>query len=275
MDNHTDLFSTAPYQIMGILNVTPDSFSDGGKFTDPYRALEHAKSMVLAGATIVDIGGESSRPDHTPITETEELKRVIPIIECLVKQIRIPISIDTCKSNVADAALKGGAKIVNDIWGFQKDAKMAHVAAKHNARVILMHNQEGTFYPGDLIDSIKCFLNNSIKIATDAGVPESHIWLDPGFGFGKDPDQNMELLGRLDEIVAMGYPVVLGTSRKSTLSSLLNLPPKELASATAATTVMGMAAGASIFRVHDVKDNYRAMKVAEAILKRKQEPVPA
>lgn len=252
--------------IMGILNVTPDSFSDGGDFSDVDKAMAHAKEMIAQGADMIDLGGESSRPGHTNITAEEELRRVIPVIKRLAAETDTIISLDTIRAEVAEAAIKSGAHIINDIWGLQLDPDMAKVAAKYQVPVIIMHNQAGTEYQEVMAD-MKEFFDRSIQIAHDAGLSDDLIILDPGVGFGKTPEQNIYVMGHLDEVKAFGYPVLLGTSRKSTLGRILDLPPKERMEGTLATTVLGIAQGMDIVRVHDVKENYRAAKVADAIVR--------
>lgn len=251
--------------IMGILNVTPDSFSDGGNFNSIDKALEHAKVMISEGVDIIDLGGESTRPGHNYVDADEELKRVIPVIKRLKKEIDVPISIDTYKAKVADESLKLGVEMINDVWGLRKDKDMATIIAKHNAYVCIMHNQDGTNYDKDIMESIKEFLLESIKIAIDAGIDKDKIILDPGIGFGKTYEQNLEVLKRLGELNELGYPILLGTSRKSVIGNTLNLPPKERLEGTIATTVLGIRDGVDIVRVHDVEANLRAAKMADAI----------
>ncbi|MBB6632146.1 dihydropteroate synthase [Clostridium algidicarnis] len=252
--------------IMGILNVTPDSFSDGGDFIDIHNAVNHAKEMIELGVDIIDVGGESSRPGHKNITEEEELKRVIPVIKRLSAETDAIISLDTIRSEVAEEAIKEGAHIINDIWGLQKDPNMAKVAAKYKIPVIIMHNQNGTDY-NNIIEDIKEFFKRSVAIAKEAGISEDMIILDPGIGFGKTPEQNIMVMSKLDEIKSLGYPVLLGTSRKSTLGKILDLPPKERVEGTLATTILGIVQGVDIVRVHDVQENLRAAKVADAIIR--------
>ncbi|SUY46029.1 dihydropteroate synthase FolP [Clostridium putrefaciens] len=252
--------------IMGILNVTPDSFSDGGDFIDIHNAVNHAKDMIQFGVDIIDVGGESSRPGHKNITEEEELKRVIPVIKSLSAKTDAIISLDTIRSKVAEEAIKQGAHIINDIWGLQKDPNMAKVVAKYKVPVIIMHNQNGTDY-NNIIEDIKGFFKQSIAIAKDAGISEDMIILDPGIGFGKTPQQNIMVMSKLDEIKSLGYPLLLGTSRKSMLGKILDLPPKERVEGTLATTILGIVQGVDIVRVHDVKENLRAAKVADAIIR--------
>lgn len=257
-------FSKKTY-IMGILNITPDSFSDGGSYGSVQEAVERAKAMVEEGADIIDVGGESTRPGYTLLSDQEEIDRISPVIRELVKEISVPISVDTYKANVAREALRLGAHIINDIWGLQREPEIAKAIAEYDAYAVVMHNQDGTEYKGDIIESINDFLKKSIQIALDAGIDKSKIILDPGIGFGKTSEQNMHVMKRLSEIKALGYPVLLGTSRKSMLGKILDLPPKERVEGTIATTVMGIMQGMDIVRVHDVKENYRAAKVTDAI----------
>jgi dihydropteroate synthase len=253
--------------IMGILNVTPDSFSDGGDFADVRKAVAHAREMAEAGAHIIDIGGESTRPGSLEVTAEEELERVIPVIERLVKEIHIPVSIDTYKASVADAAVSAGAVMINDVWGMQKDPQMASVAAKHGVPVIMMHNQVGTVYRGDIMAEIALFLRRSIDLGLEAGVKLENMILDPGIGFGKTPEQNMEVLSRMGELNDLGCSILLGTSRKSFIGKILDLVPKERVEGTVATTVMGIVQGADFIRVHDIKENLRAAKVTDAVVR--------
>lgn len=253
--------------IMGILNVTPDSFSDGGDFTSVDIAVNHAKDMVLEGADIIDIGGESTRPGAAEIGAVEELERVLPVVERLVKEIEVPISVDTYKAAVAEAVLKAGAHIINDVWGLQRDPDIAEVVAKYNVPVIMMHNQNGTDYDKDIMEEICNFFKKSIEIALNAGVKKENIIIDPGIGFGKTPQQNMVVMARLGELNDLGYPILLGTSRKSMIGKILDLPPKERVEGTVATTVMGIIQGVDIVRVHDIKENLRSAKVTDAIVR--------
>lgn len=254
--------------IMGILNVTPDSFSDGGDFADINKAVEHAMEMIHDGAHMIDVGGESTRPGFTPVSAEEEAGRVVPVIKILSEQTDAIISVDTTKASVAEEAIKNGAHIINDIWGLQKDPEMIAVAAKYQVPVVIMHNQDGTDYEGDLVENVNKFLKESIRIAIDGGLKEENIILDPGIGFGKTPVQNMEVMRRLKEIRQLGYPVLLGTSRKSMIGKILDVPAKERGIGTVATTVMGILQGMDIVRVHDVKENAQAAKVTDAISRR-------
>ena len=251
--------------IMGILNVTPDSFSDGGSYTNVEIAVKHAKKMVEEGADIIDVGGESTRPGHKFVSIEEEIKRISPVIKTLKKNINVPISIDTYKSQVAEEALKLGVDMVNDVWGLTYDEDMANVIGKYDASVCIMHNQEGTDYDKDIIESIKEFLQNSIDKAIKAGVKKEKIVLDPGIGFGKTFEQNLEVLRRLNELKSLGYPILLGTSRKSVLGNIVGGEPKDRIEATVATTVSGIRDGVEIVRVHDVKENLQAAKIADRL----------
>lgn len=252
--------------IMGILNITPDSFSDGGKYVDIEAAVKRAKDMVLDGADIIDIGGESTRPGYEPVDEDVEISRVVPVIERLSREIDIPISVDTSKAAVAKKALLAGASIVNDIWGLQRDVYLADVVAQSDAGVVMMHNSNDKNY-NDVIDEIKKFMNMSIAIAEKAGIKRSHMVIDPGIGFGKTFTQNIETLRRLNELNSLGLTVLLGTSRKSFIGKILDLTVDERMEGTAATVALGIAANADIMRVHDVKEMSRVARVSDAILR--------
>jgi dihydropteroate synthase len=254
--------------IMGILNVTPDSFSDGGDHNLPRQALEHAKVMIEEGADIIDVGGESTRPGSREVGSEEELVRVIPAIELLSEKTDCIISIDSYKAEVAAKALAAGAHMVNDVWGFQKDPEIVYAAKEHGAAVIAMHNQQGTEYNEDIMSSIIKFLERSVQIALDAGIPREHIILDPGIGFGKTAEQNMDLMYRLDELAVLGQPILLGTSRKSMIGKILDVLPKDRVEGTVATTAIGIMQGVEIVRVHDVKENREAALVSDAIMGR-------
>jgi dihydropteroate synthase len=255
--------------VMGILNVTPDSFSDGGKFFDPEVAVEHAHEMVADGADIIDIGAESTRPstwDQEPLSAAEEIKRLLPVLERLVEELSVPISVDTYKAETARAALEAGAHIINDIWGFQRDPELPGVAAEYDVPVVLMHNQDGTEYQ-DLMSDLTAFLRRSIQIAEEAGVRPENVIIDPGFGFGKNAEQNLIVLRRLGELRSLGKPILLGTSRKSTIGKVLDLPADQRLEGTLATTIWGIAQGAAdIVRVHDVKEMVRAARMTDAII---------
>lgn len=254
--------------VMGILNVTPDSFSDGGKFSDPDRAVERAHRMVEEGADIIDLGGESTRPGYTPVPLEEELRRVMPVLERLVQEVSVPISVDTTKAEVARQALECGAHIINDQWALRADPEMAGVVARYGAPVVLMHNQRGTEYR-DLMGDMVQFFQESIGLAGAAGIPREKIIIDPGIGFGKTVEQNLEVLARLEELSCLGLPVLLGTSRKSVIGKTLDLPVDQRLEGTAATVALGIAAGADIVRVHDVKEMVRVARMTDAIVRRK------
>lgn len=250
--------------VMGILNVTPDSFSDGGRYDNLEKALAQAEEMIEAGADILDVGGESTRPGHTPIIEEEEICRVVPVIEELKRRYDIPISVDTYKSAVAEAALIAGADMLNDIWGFRHDERCAALAAKYDVVVCLMHNRDNTVY-ADLMQEVKEELELSLSIAKKYGVKKEKIILDPGVGFGKTREQNLTVMNQLEKIAAMGYPLLLGASRKSVIGLTLDLPVNEREEGTIATSVIGAMKGCAIIRVHDVEKNVRALRMTDAI----------
>lgn len=255
--------------IMGILNVTPDSFSDGGRYNNLDSALEQAKKMIKNGVDIIDIGGESTRPGHTQISVEEEIGRVVPVIEMLSKELDIVISIDTYKYQVAEAALKAGAHIINDIWGLQYDnGEMAKLAADYNVPVIAMHNQNGTEYREDIILSMRKFFERTYEISDRYGISRDNIILDPGIGFGKGMEENIEVLARLEELRDMGR-ILLGTSKKRFIGTILGgLSTDERVEGTVATTVIGIGKGVDIVRVHNVLENKRAALVADRIYRR-------
>lgn len=254
--------------IMGILNFTPDSFSDGGKFNNIDIAIEHVKKMINDGVDIIDVGGESTRPGHTVVSDEEEISRVVPIIKAIKENFNIPISIDTYKAKVAEKAIEAGANLINDVWGFKKEKDMAKVAAKYDVPCCLMHNRDNTDYE-NLIDDILEDLKESVKIAKDAGVKDENIILDPGIGFGKTYEQNLETMNNLERLKELGYPILLGTSRKSMIGLTLDLPVEQRVEGTVATTVIGIMKDACDFvRVHDVLENSRAAKMTDAIVRR-------
>lgn len=256
--------------IMGILNLTPDSFSDGGKYNQIEAALQHAKEMIEEGADILDIGGESTRSGHIQISEEEEIERVLPVIRGLRKQFpHVLLSIDTYKWRVAEAALQEGVHILNDIWGLQYDrGEMAALAKKYEVSVVLMHNQNTEEYQEDRVQALRKFFKKSFEIAERAGLSKEKLLLDPGLGFGKGFLGDVELLGRLSELRDMG-PILLGTSKKRFIGTLLQgLPPEERVEGTAATTVIGIQQGVDIVRVHNVKENKRVAMVADAIYRK-------
>jgi dihydropteroate synthase len=277
--------------VMGILNVTPDSFSGdgllspspsgGGKGEGP--AVEQAKDFIESGADILDVGGESTRPGSAPVTADEELERVLPVVRALNKNFPdVLISIDTYKAQVAEAAINAGAHMVNDVWGLRADPELGRIVSKYEVPVILMHNRSnpaslevreklGSAYIGseykNLIEDVKRELLESVELARKAGIPESHIILDPGIGFGKTREHNLQLINRLDEIRALGYPVLLGTSRKSFIGFTLDLPADQRVDGTAATVAVGITRGADIIRMHDVKEMARVAKMTDAIVR--------
>ncbi|MDE6025934.1 MAG: dihydropteroate synthase [Lachnospiraceae bacterium] len=256
-----------PY-IMGILNVTPDSFSDGGNYNNIDRALERTREMIAGGADIIDVGGESTRPGHVKISEQEEIERTCFIIEAIKENFNIPVSLDTYKAKVAQAGILAGADMINDIWGLKWNDKMAETIAHFGVACCLMHNRHETVY-GDFLRDVVSDLQESIEIALSAGVSGDKLMIDPGVGFAKDTEQNLAIMNNLKPIVDIGYPVLLGTSRKSMIGNTLDLPVDERLEGTIATSVIGLLSGCSFFRVHDVRENYRALKMADAIMKSK------
>jgi dihydropteroate synthase len=258
-------------KIMGIVNVTPDSFSDGGLFLDPERAIRHARELLAGGADLLDIGGESTRPGARAVTAEEELARVAPVIAGMLGD-GAPISIDTSKLAVAEAALEAGAEIVNDVTALRAEPELAGLCAQRDCGLVLMHMrgtprtmQENPTYD-DVVEDVKAFLAERIEFATAAGVAEERIWIDPGIGFGKTVDHNLELLRRLREVRELGRPIVIGTSRKSFLGKLTGREVDERLGGTVASNVLALRAGADVFRVHDVAEVDQALRVAEAIL---------
>lgn len=250
--------------VMGILNVTPDSFSDGGNYTLVERAVAHAKKMIAEGADIIDVGGESTRPGYTKITDQQEIERVVPVIEALVKETDTLISIDTYKAAVAEAAVGAGAHIINDIWGAKYEPEIARVAARRKVTIILMHNRDDTSYQ-DFWEDIKRDMEESVQIALDAGVAEEQIWLDPGIGFGKTTHHNIEMMQHLEQFVALGYPVLLGTSRKSLVGKVLNVPVSERLEGSLATVCYGLERGCHMVRVHDVKETSQTVRMMDVL----------
>ena len=252
--------------IMGILNVTPDSFSDGGKWDNIDAALKHTEDMIRDGAKIIDVGGESTRPGYTLISDEEEISRVVPVIEKIKENFDVPISLDTYKTNVARAGVEAGADMINDVWGLKwKDRDMADLVAKSKAAVCIMHNKDNISY-SNYVEDVLAELKESIDIAHKAGVNDSQIVVDPGVGFGKDYEQNLLIIKYVDRLKELSYPVLLGTSRKSVIGLTLDVDKDTRMAGTVATTVMGYERGCSIFRVHDVKENYEALMMAKAIL---------
>ncbi|CAH0121548.1 Dihydropteroate synthase [Paenibacillus sp. CECT 9249] len=252
--------------VMGILNVTPDSFSDGGQYNDIERAVERAKAMVAEGADMIDIGGESTRPGSEEVGMSEELERVVPIVQALQAAMPgVPLSVDTYKAEVARQSLAAGAHIINDIWGFKRDPDMAAVAAEAGCPVILMHNRDNRDY-ADYVCDVLNDLRESVRIALAAGVEERNIILDPGVGFAKDYGKDLTIMHHLDEVAALGYPVLLGTSRKRFIRNTLHLEVNDVVEGTAATVALGIAQGCQIVRVHDVREIKRTVRMCDAIL---------
>jgi dihydropteroate synthase len=256
--------------VMGILNVTPDSFSGDGLLAagDPVAAaLALARAMVADGADMLDVGGESTRPGHAPVEPGEEASRVVPVIRAVAAALPgVAISVDTTSPDVADAALDAGAHLLNDVWGVREDPAMVRVAARRGVPIVLMHNRAEARY-GNVVAEVVADLQRALERALEAGVPWEHLVVDPGIGFGKTPDHNVALLAGLRALRVLGRPILLGTSRKSTLGKLLDLPPDQRVEATAATTALGIASGVDIVRVHDVRENVRTARVADAILR--------
>ena len=253
--------------IMGILNVTPDSFSDGGKFNNLDAALKHTEEMIKDGAKIIDVGGESTRPGYTLISDEEEIGRVVPVIEAIKKNFDIAVSLDTYKTKVAEAGVKAGCDMINDVWGFKYGERdMADLVAKTGVAACVMHNKNVITY-NDFVNDVVNELKESVEIAHKAGVKDSQIVLDPGVGFAKDYEQHLLIIKHVDKLLELGYPVLLGTSRKSVIGLTLDVDKNDRMGGTVATTVMGLERGCRIFRVPDVKENYQAMMMAEKILK--------
>ncbi len=280
--------------VMGILNLTEDSFSGDGLLSaspDPedyiQQALRQGRAFAAAGVDILDVGGESTRPDSVPMPTQTELERVVPVVKALAAELDLILSVDTYKSEVAEAALQAGAHLVNDVWGLRADPNLAKVVARYRAPVILMHNRSswahaeikeklGGRYIGmayqNLIEDIRQELMESVQLAKNAGIADEHIILDPGVGFGKTVEQNLELLDRLAEIRSLGYPILLGPSRKSFIGFTLDLPPSERVEGTAAAVAIGIARGADIVRVHDIPAMVRVARMSDAIIRRAPQP---
>jgi dihydropteroate synthase len=256
--------------MMGIINVTHDSFSGDGLGSDVETALAQAKRFQQERADILDVGGESTRPGAIPISTDEELRRVIPVLERLSAEISVPISIDTYKSEVARRALEAGANMINDIWGLKQDPRLAELVAEKKVPLILMHNQQGTSYQ-KLIPEVISSLKQSLKLALDRGVDWENLIIDPGIGFGKTLEHNLEILRRLEEFKTLGRPILLGTSRKSVIGRVLDLPPQKRMEGTAATVAIGIAKGVDIVRVHDVAQMVRVCRMSDAIIRGKNQ----
>lgn len=257
--------TTGHTYVMGILNVTPDSFSDGGKWNSVDAALKHAEDMIRDGADILDIGGESTRPGYTLLPDEEEISRVAPVIEAVKKNFDIPVSVDTYKSAVAHAALQAGADLVNDIWGLKYDDKMAGVIAKAGVPCCLMHNRKEAVYD-DYLPDVLDDLRGCVRLAKQAGIADEHIILDPGIGFGKTLEHNLILTNHVEILHELGYPILLGTSRKSMIGLTLDLPKDQREEGTLVTTVLGVMKGCMFVRVHNVLANRRAVDMTQAIL---------
>ncbi len=257
--------TTGHTYVMGILNVTPDSFSDGGKWNSMDAALKHAEDMINDGADILDIGGESTRPGYTLLPDDEEISRVAPVIEAVKKNFNIPVSVDTYKSAVAEAALQAGADLVNDIWGLKYDPNMASVIAKANVPCCLMHNRKEAVY-NDYLPDVLNDLRDCVRLAKQAGIADENIILDPGIGFGKTLEHNLILTNHVELLHELGYPILLGTSRKSMIGLTLDLPKDQREEGTLVTTVLGVMKGCMFVRVHNVLANRRAVDMTEAIL---------
>ncbi len=251
--------------LMGILNVTPDSFSDGGRHVETAAAVERAKAMVAEGAAIVDVGGESTRPGHTPVSEREELRRVVPVLTALEGEIEAPISIDTSKAAVAREAARLGASVINDVWGLQRDPGMADVVAETGSAAVLMHNREKVDDSIDILDDVERFFERSLNLAARAGVPLSRILLDPGVGFGKTSRQNHSCIWNLDRFRRLGAPILLGLSRKSFIGKILDANVDQRLIGTIAANTIGLVQGVSVLRVHDIAENRVALEIFKAL----------
>ncbi len=251
--------------LMGILNTTPDSFSDGGRFNQVEKALAHGAEMMEQGADVIDVGGESTRPGHKQISEEEEIERVVPVIERIKRELPIPVSIDTYKSRVARAALEAGADMVNDIWGLKYDENMASLIKEFDVPVCLMHNKANTEYR-DFLPEVLKELGESVALAKKAGISEDKLMVDPGIGFGKTLEMNLTCINHLEKFSSLGLPVLLGASRKSVVGLALNLPVEEREEGTMAISVIGAMKGCHFIRVHNVEANRRAIRMAEAVL---------
>ncbi len=250
--------------VMGILNVTPDSFSDGGRYQKLDQALYHVEEMITGGMDVVDVGGESTRPGYTPVTAEEEEERVIPVIEAIKSRFNIPISLDTCKAAVAKVGIEAGVDLINDIWGLKFDPALAEVIANENIACCLMHNRKEAVYQ-NYMEEVLWDLEETLQIAHQAGIADDKIILDPGVGFGKTYEHNLEIIDRMEMLHSLGYPLLLGASRKSVVGNALNLPKEERVEGTLVTSVFAVLKRAMFVRVHDVKENVRAIRMVEAI----------
>jgi dihydropteroate synthase len=249
--------------VMGIINVTPDSFSGDGLGDDYERAVSQGLQMVREGADMLDVGGESTRPGHQPITAGQEISRTQAVVARLGREAGVPISIDTYKLEVAEAAVEAGATMLNDIWGLSRSPSLAELASTRGCALVLMHNQDGTEYAGDLMEEIKRFLRASIDRAVEAGVPRERVLIDPGIGFGKTAEQNWVVMRRMQELRELGQPILIGTSRKSFIGKALDLPVDDRMEGTAATVTAAILRGADVVRVHDVREMTRVVKIAD------------
>jgi dihydropteroate synthase len=258
---------------MGVVNVTPDSFSDGGRFAEVASAVAHGRQLAIDGAAILDVGGESTRPGADPVDAAEELRRTLPVVRDLVAT-GVPVSIDTTKASVAEAAVDAGANLINDVWGVGSADALPRLAARRGVPLVVMHNRAEPLYR-DLIGEVVGDLRAALGRAVALGVPEDQLIVDPGFGFGKTPEQNLELVRRLHALRALGRPILLGTSRKSTLGRVLGTEPDQRLEATLATTALGIAAGVDMVRVHDVLANVRAARISDAIIRANWRSEPA
>nr|WP_228259584.1 dihydropteroate synthase [Siculibacillus lacustris] len=259
---------------MGILNATPDSFSDGGRFDALDAGLAHGLAMIEEGADLIDVGGESTRPGHAIVPADEEIARVVPVIAALAPRVAVPISIDTSKAATARAAFAAGASLLNDVWGLTRDPDLARVAADHRAPVVVMHNRDTIDPALDVIADQLAFFERALEIAVRAGIPEADVIVDPGIGFGKTFEQNLAALARLGELAVLGRPILLGTSRKSMIGRILDLPTDRRLNGTLATNVAGILAGAAILRVHDVGPHVEAARIADALVAARPNPRP-
>ncbi len=250
--------------VMGILNVTPDSFSDGGRFNTIDQALAHVEQMSAEGADIIDVGGESTRPGHQQISAEEEMERTAPVIEKIKERFDIPVSADTYKTEVARAALEAGADMINDIWGLKYDRELAKLIGTSGAACCLMHNRKESLYR-NLMEELKSDLQETLALARAGGISDEKIILDPGVGFGKTYEHNLEVICKLNELKSLGFPILLGASRKSVIGLTLNLPVTERMEGTLATTLQAVMSGCAFVRVHDIRENKRAIQMAEAI----------
>ena len=249
--------------VMGIVNVTPDSFSGDGLGQDVEAAVAQGMRMAGEGADMLDVGGESTRPGHVPVSAAEEISRTEAVVRRLARDAGVPVSIDTYKQDVAEVGVAAGATILNDVWGLTRSPAIADLAARHGCGLVVMHNQDGTEYAGDLMQEIKRFLAESAARAIAAGVPRANVIVDPGIGFGKTAEQNWEVMRRFVELKELGHPILVGTSRKSFIGKLLDLPVTERLEGTTATVVGAVLRGADIVRVHDVREMVRAVRVAD------------